>query len=42
MFCVSGIMTPDFNTLKCIDLFHSAELDALVGKFLKERPRERE
>ena len=32
----------DFNTMKCIDLFHSAELDALVGKFLEERPRERE
>jgi hypothetical protein len=37
-----GAKSPDFNTMKCIDLFHSAELDALVGKFLEERPRERE
>lgn len=37
-----GEKSPDFNTMKCIDLFHSAELDALIGKFLEERPRERE
>ena len=37
-----GEKPSDFNTMKCIDLFHSAELDALIGKFLEERPRERE
>lgn len=30
----------EFNTMKCIDLFYSTELDRLIDKFLKERDRQ--
>jgi hypothetical protein len=30
-----GSVKSDFNTLKCIDLFNSRELDALAGKLSK-------
>lgn len=29
----TGSVRSDFNTMKCIDLFHSKELDELAGKF---------
>jgi hypothetical protein len=28
-------MPASFNTMKCIDLFHSRELDTLVGRLAK-------
>jgi hypothetical protein len=31
----SGSMPASFNTMKCIDLFHSRELDTLVGRLAK-------
>lgn len=30
-----GSIPSDFNTMKCIDLYHSKELDALATKLLK-------
>jgi hypothetical protein len=36
-----GIKPAEFHTMKCIDLFHSAELDDLVTRLLKERDRQR-
>ena len=32
-----GSVKSEFNTMKCIDLFHSTELDALVTKLLGTR-----
>lgn len=38
----SGSIPSEFNTMKCIDLFHSGELDRLVAKLTKpERPVKR-
>ncbi|MET3134041.1 hypothetical protein AAKU55_004335 [Oxalobacteraceae bacterium GrIS 1.11] len=35
----SGSIPSEFNTMKCIDLFHSGELDRLVTKLTKpDRP----
>jgi hypothetical protein len=34
-----GIKPAEFHTMKCIDLFHSAELDDLVARLLEERDR---
>jgi hypothetical protein len=31
-----GVKPVELNTMKCIDLFHSAELEALVGRLLAE------
>jgi len=31
----SGSIPSEFNTMKCIDLFHSGELDRLVTKLTK-------
>lgn len=33
----SGSISSEFNTMKCIDLFHSAELDRLAGRLAKKR-----
>ena len=33
----SGSVDSDFNTMKCIDLFHSKELDQLTTKLAKRR-----
>jgi hypothetical protein len=33
----AGSVASEFNTMKCIDLFHSRELDALAGKLSKTR-----
>lgn len=30
-----GSIESEFNTMKCIDLFHSGQLDHLVGKWVK-------
>ncbi len=32
-----GSIPSDFNTMKCIDLYHSKELDQLVNKLLKTK-----
>jgi hypothetical protein len=32
----SGMSKSSFNTMKCIDLFHSAELERLASKLAKE------
>ena len=32
-----GMVKSDFNTMKCIDLFHSKELDRLAGKLSRTR-----
>ncbi|AKJ31978.1 hypothetical protein AAW51_5287 [Caldimonas brevitalea] len=31
----AGVAKSDFNTMKCIDLFHSKELDQLASKLAK-------
>ncbi|MDR1463524.1 MAG: type VI secretion system amidase immunity protein Tai4 [Azoarcus sp.] len=36
----TGIDPAKLNTMKCIDLFHSAELDALITRMLKDRNRQ--
>ncbi|NHZ44061.1 hypothetical protein F1609_28420 [Massilia sp. CCM 8693] len=37
----SGAVPSEFNTMKCIDLFHSSELDRLVTQLTKpDRPRQ--
>ena len=33
-----GSVPGEFNTMKCIDLFHSKELDTLAGRLSKTRP----
>ncbi|WP_347989666.1 T6SS amidase immunity protein Tai4 family protein [Methylomonas sp. AM2-LC] len=33
----AGSIKSDFNTMKCIDLFHSKELDDLASKFSKKK-----
>lgn len=37
----AGSVPSDFDTMKCIDLFHSKELDELAGKFSTARPGKR-
>jgi hypothetical protein len=32
-----GSIPSDFNTMKCIDLYHSKDLDTLVSKLLKAK-----
>lgn len=32
-----GSVQSNYNTMKCIDLFHSKELDRLVGKLVRRR-----
>lgn len=32
-----GSVQSDYNTMKCIDLFHSKELDRLVSKLVRRR-----
>lgn len=34
---MSGSLSSDFNTMKCIDLYNSSELDALAGKWAGKR-----
>jgi len=34
-----GEKSAEYDTGKCIDMFYSAELDAMVGKLLKQRSR---
>jgi hypothetical protein len=37
----AGSVRSDFNTMKCIDLFHSKELDELANKFSTTKPGKR-
>jgi hypothetical protein len=37
----AGSVRSNFNTMKCIDLFHSTELDELVSKFSIAKPGKR-
>jgi len=36
-----GIESAELNTMKCIDLFHSAELDGLITRMLEDRNQQR-
>jgi len=35
----TGAVKSSFNTMKCIDLFHSAELERLASKYSASKPR---
>jgi hypothetical protein len=36
-----GSITSEFNTMKCIDMFHSMELDRISSSLAKHRPQDK-